>query len=174
MSIRAVSDSPVFIRNLESLIGAVTDILHEIDRDGLSQGDRRSFDQAYRILNLAEDACGLFVDEVESGPDYQLAPSPLKAMFDLWIELRDEANKASEAGAPQDLLDERFAKANAAERKILDQPVTSLKDLAAKLVTVTEHGSYMDLSTVVGGVELVKEAAALVGRSDHLDLGGAS
>lgn len=72
MSLRSTSDSPVFIRNMESLLAAVTDILHEIDRDRLSVGDQRSFDQAYGMLNLAEEACGLFVDDVERGPEYQL------------------------------------------------------------------------------------------------------
>ena len=67
-----LSECPVFIRNMESLLCAVTDILHEIDKDGMSRANLRRFDQAYGIINLAEQSCGLFVEEVERGPDYQI------------------------------------------------------------------------------------------------------
>lgn len=93
----------------------------------------------------------------------------MKSLFKQWIELRDEANVRAEKVSVAKDLPGHFDKANRALEKVLAEPATSLQDLAMKLIAVTDHGAYMDLSGFTGGADLIREAAALVGRSEHLE-----
>lgn len=70
--VRRLSDCPVFITNMEGLLTTALDIMHELDRSALTDGDREAFDRAISVLTIGQDACGSFVADVESGPDYRL------------------------------------------------------------------------------------------------------
>lgn len=66
-----LSAAPVFITNVSSVITTALEILHELDRATIPEGELREIDRAMSLLTVAQDACDWTVRDIESGPDYQ-------------------------------------------------------------------------------------------------------
>lgn len=69
-----LADGPVVLTNLSVLIGVISDILHDIDRDK-AEAVIEDIDRASSLLSLASDACSFTVQAIEAGPDYEIGGS---------------------------------------------------------------------------------------------------
>lgn len=69
MNMARLADGPVVLTNLSVLIGVISDILHDIDRDK-AEAVIEHIDRASSLLSLASDVCQSTVQAIEAGPDY--------------------------------------------------------------------------------------------------------
>ena len=70
---RTLSDCPVFITNMSILVLSALEFLHELDRSEASDGDLLKIDRAISILTVGQDACELFVADLERCETRRLA-----------------------------------------------------------------------------------------------------
>lgn len=70
-----LADAPPFISNLAVLIGTISDILHEIDREKAAPVIA-DIHRASSLLAIARDACVATVAAIEAGPDYHHGERP--------------------------------------------------------------------------------------------------
>lgn len=59
-------DAPVFISNIEAVLGQTCAILHELDRGNLSEANVAAVDAAIAMLNVSSEACSRVVSDIES------------------------------------------------------------------------------------------------------------
>jgi hypothetical protein len=71
MNMARLADGPVVLTNLSVLIGVISDILHDIDRDK-AEAVIEDIDRASSLLSLASDVCLSTVQAIEAGPDYKI------------------------------------------------------------------------------------------------------
>ncbi|WP_412033057.1 hypothetical protein ACLIR7_03780 [Nitratireductor aquimarinus] len=60
-------DAPVFISNIEAVLGQTCAILHEMDRGNLSEANVAAVDTAIAMLNVSSEACSRVVCDIERG-----------------------------------------------------------------------------------------------------------
>lgn len=157
-------------------LDAVVDIMQGLDHHRpfptASTEQDRADALAWVARDLAERAAKSVSDRTIAQPT---TATPIKALFDLWIMQRDEAAaRLKDPLLSEEASREVFDLPNATQKVLLDTPAATLEDLAAKLIAAVDHGAYMDLGGFEGGDLIVREAAAIIGRAEHLEIEGRS
>lgn len=72
MRTMTLSCGPVVLANLAILLEAASDVLHEIERDAVSDRIWDEITRAQAMITIAQNTCTDSVYGIEHGPDYAL------------------------------------------------------------------------------------------------------